>query len=403
MIKDPAVLLEIYEVLSSEKIHSRIEITKQKLDVSLSKKHSEIAPKLAKISAYYTTSGSRNIEILIDSSTILLFEDSSSFLDHVCILKNPLEGFHIFIWSWGGTFLVYENFSRLVAQQNRTKKGDYLVNVLQYSETIQIFLDEHYSLIELNREVPTKAMFIVSKGDEKLLVKLDYSAIPNNLQERLFEAFDLDLFTRQLAIEEWLACYKNTLCAFFNEQSESRRNFMWLYENFNYLYSATQKSYSLFVSKFSFDKVFKQFKKDQEQYFSSLNEYQNKLSGQLVTIPLTIGAALLSDNFFDNNGLNHNIYLALLTGYVVFVMATIMFVYFDLRKIRAELKQERSYLQDKADTVFEKLKSDFSFLLRKSFLMQLFAIFLLLVFIVALVAVWSTPEVPISKDKIILI
>lgn len=362
------------------------------LEIHLTMSLDKISSELDKIDLKYRKSANKSFEIEIDTMEIAFYKDKSTFCDKVSEKNFGLEGKNIFIWEFDNSYLVYRDFSRRAAMAERTEFGDFILNVLQYRDLLEVFIDEENLLVEFDRiKHPHNELFIVSKGDEKLLIRLAYKKVVHELYSKRFEPIDHDKFIQRLENEEWVACFKNTVCAFFDHQSESKKTFLWLYENFAYLFANTEKSYLLYVSKFSFDKISKEFRKDQGQYFNSLNDYQNKLSGQLISIPLTIGAALLSDNFVANNGDARGSLVFLISAYVIFVMGTIGFVLADLIRLRRQIKKEKAHFQTVYEGIYTDFKKDFEFLLRKSRLMLVFAVFLLFLFIGVLIVVWFEP------------
>jgi len=391
-------LLQLHDIIERSSFFDSVNYNGDILEIQLRGDISEISADLKSAKIEYDKSGSKSFEVKIDRDQILLFLDEMSFYDRLNNSDLSLIGKNIFIWTFDKSCLLYENFTIESAIQKPNNNGNFLLNVVQYRDFLKIFLNEENQLIELNKVHPRNEIFIASRGDEKLLVKLGYDKIIKELYHKEFEFIDIKKFSERIKNDEWLACFKNTVCAFFDQQSEPKRTFRWLYENFAYLFANTEKSYFLYISKFSFDKISRQFKKDREQYFNSLGEYQNKLSGQLISIPLTIGAALLSNNFVTNNGLANNSVIFLISAYVIFVMGTILFILFDLRKLKKDIQDENNMLKQMYTDIYENFKGDFTYILRKSKFLIGFCIFLLLLFVIVLLIVWFAPISASSKE-----
>ncbi|MGJ1507884.1 hypothetical protein [Sphingobacterium siyangense] len=384
-------LLQLHDIIERSSLFDSVNYYGDILEIQLTGDISEISADLESAKIEYDKSGSKSFEVKIDRDHILLFLDEMSLYDGLNNNDLSLIGKNIFIWTFDTSCLLYENFTIENAIQNTNNNGNFLLNVVQYRDFLKIFLNEENQLIELNKVHPRNEIFIASRGDEKLLVKLGYDKIIEELYHKQFEFIDIKKFSERIKNDEWLACFKNTVCAFFDQQSESKRTFRWLYENFAYLFANTEKSYFLYISKFSFDKISRQFKKDREHYFNSLGEYQNKLSGQLISIPLTIGAALLSNNFVTNNGLANNSVIFLISAYVIFVMGTIFFILFDLRKLKNDINGENNILKEIYTDIYDNFKKDFAYILNKSKFLIGFGIFLLLLFIAVLLIIWFAP------------
>ena len=384
-------LLILHDIIEKSTFFQSISYNNGTVEIQLTNDLSEISDSLLKRGIEYEKSGSRSFEVGIEKDQVLFFKDKLSFYDRVCLSNLSILSKNIFIWDCDESCLLYENFTIEDALVNKSKSGGFIANVVQYRDFLALFLDTGLGLIELDKAHPKNELFVASKGDENLLVKLSYKKIVEELYNKKFEHIDILRFSGRITNEEWLACFKNTVCAFFDQQSESKRTFLWLYENFAYLFANTEKSYFLYISKFSFDKISRQFKKDREHYFNNLNEYQNKLSGQLISIPLTIGAALLSNNFVTNNGLASNSVMFLISAYVVFVMGTIGFVVVDLIKLKNDILVENKALKNMYTEIHNNFEKDFTFILRKSRFLIGFAWFLLLLFIIVLLIVWFAP------------
>lgn len=391
-------LLKLYYIIEKSSIFESIDYRDGIIEIQLTKDISEISNDLKSAEIECERSGSKSFEIVLDNNEVLFFLNKMSFYDRLNNTDLSLINKNIFIWNCDNSCLLYENFTIGDVVAESTKHGDFIANVVQYRDFLKFFLDDQNQVIELNRVHPKNELFIASKGDEKILVKLTYQKIVEKLYSNKFEFLDLENFSKRIINDEWLACFKNTVCSFFDQQSESKRTFLWLYENFAYLFANTEKSYLLYISKFSFDRVSRQFKKDREHYFNSLSEYQNKLSGQLISIPLTIGAALLSNNFVTNNGLTNSSVLFLISAYVVFVMGTICFVLVDLVKLKNDIREERDSLKTMYTDIYENFEKDFKYILNKSKFLIGFGVFLSLLFAIVLYIVWCAPLSASAKD-----
>lgn len=401
-IENLSDLLKLYDIIERSSFFDSVNYNGDILEIQLTGNISEISADLENAKIQYDKSGSKSFEVKIDRDQILLFPDEMSLYDRLNNNNLSLIGKNIFIWTFDKSYLLYENFTIENAIRNPNNNAVFLLNVVQYRDFLKIFLREENGLIELNKVHPRNELFITSKGDEKLLIKLGYDKVIKDLYYKDFDYIDINQFLERIKNDEWLACFKNTVCAFFDIQSEPKRTFRWLYENFAYLFANTEKSYLLYISKFSFDKISRQFKKDREHYFNNLSEYQNKLSGQLISIPLTIGAALLSNNFVTNNGLAISSVIFLISAYVVFVMGTIAFVVVDLIKLKNDIKGENDTLKNMYSEIHDNFKRDFRYILRKSRFLIGFAWFLLALFIIVLIIVWFAPISSSPKEVLFI-
>lgn len=397
-IKCLSDLLILYDIIDKSGLYDSINYNDGILEIQLTKDISEISDRLEAEKIDYDRSSNKSFEVIIDKNYVFFFPDKKTFYDRINNTDLILNNKSLFIWDCDKSFLLYENFNIENAIANRTQSGDFIANVVQYRDFLKLFLDEKSQLIELEKAHPRNELFIVSKGNEKLLVKLNYNRTEDELYSKKFEYVNLEQFSVRIQNEAWLSCFKNTVCAFFDQQAEHKRTFQWLYENFFYLFANTEKSYFLYISQFSFDKISKQFKKDREHYFNSLNEYQNKISGQLISIPLTIGAALLSSNFETNNGLANSSVTILISAYVIFVMGTISFILVDLNKLKNDICGENDALKSMYNDIYENFEKDFKFIIKKAKFLMLFGIFLLLLFGLVLAVVWFAPLSTPSKE-----
>lgn len=391
-------LLTLYDIIDKSGLYDRINYDDGTLEIQLTKDIREISDTLESEKIHYDKSSNKSFEVKIDKNYILFFQDKRSFYDRINNTNLILDNRNLFIWDYDKSCLLHENFNIENAIASRTQAGDFIANVVQYRDFLKLFLDEKSQLIELEKAHPRNELFIVSKGNEKLLVKLNYNRTVDELYSKKFEYLNIEQFSERIQNEAWLACFKNTVCAFFDQQAEHKRTFQWLYENFFYLFANTEKSYFLYISQFSFDKISKQFKKDREHYYNSLNEYQNKISGQLISIPLTIGAALLSSNFVTNNGVANSSVTALISAYVIFVMGTISFILVDLNKLKNDISDENDALKTMYTDIYENFEKDFKFIMKKTKFLVLFGVILLLLFGLVLLVVWFAPLSSPSKE-----
>lgn len=77
-------------------------------------------------------------------------------------------------------------------------------------------------------------------------------------------------------------------------QALGNRSLAILYGNFNFILEQSNRNYQLYIDKFSFNTIRQEYRTEKNNYFESLDTAQNKISAQIISIPLSLGASIFT-------------------------------------------------------------------------------------------------------------
>jgi|GEM_PF-1899124 len=315
------------------------------------------------------TSSFSNKSFSIDSSfqNFVFFDNLDSLFDRLSLSPTIIQTFDIFVFDESGHYF-YNNSSTQNVESNLpySHKKFLLKHFSQYTTLLKIFLEHKGRLVEVEKNTSKgKELIILSKGEEKLITSINYLNIDKDVFQLSYSEFPLERFSSKLIIDEWLACFKNTLCQFMELQSDDRRSFGNLYTNFNYIYNQTSKNYDLYLSKFSFDKIRKQFRAEKNNYFEGLNNAQDKISSQIISIPLSLGASIYSFFQLDAHSTTLKLVFFAVCIYTLFIIYVLAMNLYDIKKIASDAHEEKMNMKNYFPDLLKDYKSDFKFMKNK--------------------------------------
>lgn len=297
-----------------------------------------------------------------------LFSDNlKSLFDKLKLNQSVLDTSNIFVFDENGSCFFYDYLTKEIKSNLSTPYPESILNTfVQYRRLLSLFLKEKGRLVEIEKNTAKgKELIILSKGEDKLITSISFLDIDKEVFNHNFSDFQLDKFESKLLIDEWLACFKNTLCQFMELQSDVKRTFGNLYTNFIYVFNQTEKNYQLYVSKFSFDKIRKQFRAEKNSYFEGLSAAQDKISSQIISIPLSLGASIYS--FFQLEASRQTLIFIFIAVclYSLFIIYVLIMSIYDVKKIGKDADEEKGNLKEYYPDLLIDYESDFKFMKNK--------------------------------------
>lgn len=342
-----------------------VEVSDSVFEVTFSKENQEKFKGLIdKEGISVTTPNARRVDIQFDKNTIEVFKSEEEFLDRFDLMPNILKDKLGFIFDFRGSYLAYDYQTK----ETYGEKSDehFIDQVFQYREILEIFLTSESNIIKINRPTAVGSeMIVVVDGETKLLTNIGYKRIDLEAYSYPYTEYPIETFKTKIKLDAWLTCFKSEVCKFIDGQSEVNKTFKRLYLDFDYIFNLAERNYQLYLSKFSFDKIRKQFKTEKSRYFEGLNEAQSKIAAQVIAIPLTIGAAVLSANVFQDVKVPTGLISIAIATYSAFVIWVILIHLHDIRKIGRDLKAEEREIKKHYSGLFDEFKDEFCFLRTK--------------------------------------
>ncbi|SEA92520.1 hypothetical protein [Pedobacter hartonius] len=293
-----------------------------------------------------------------------LYVSLESLLDDLNQDINKMDRYNLFVFNVDDHYLYYDFHKKEVItdSQNITVKNT-IKHFEQYNKLLKLFLTESNNIFEINR--PTKTgneLVIVSKGQEKMIASFSYKFIDVSIFNYEFSPISFNELNLKLGIEEWLAVLKNNLCQYLELQSDNKKTFSSIYNNLNYIFNQTQKDYQLYISRFSFDRIRKQFKTEKNNYFESLSAAQDKISGQIISVPISLGASIYSFYQFKSSLLIIGIIYVAICIYSLFIGFVVVMNLYDIKKVADDVNEEMGKMKLHFEDLYNELKKDFDYM-----------------------------------------
>ncbi len=344
--------------LESDEIEFRFNSTEDKTEVENFLKTLQLPT-----DSFLPTSLSFKAEV----DNLLIFDHLDSLLDQLSLDIELLATNDLFVFDIDGFYFHYHYHSEVVSTNSSQAKMKFLImHFRQYKALLDIYLNGEGYLYEIKRKALGVNEFVVlSKGEKKLVTSINYKTIDKTIFVDDNVMIPLDEFRTKMLSEEWLACYNETLCQFMEAQISQRRTFANLFNNFNYLLNLTGQNFQLYILKFSFDKIRKQFKTEKNTYFDNLNVAQDKISAQIISVPISLGASIFSFYQFNASPLILTIIYIAIWIYAIFIGFVVVMNLYDIKKIATDANEEEKNLNDHYPDLFSELKKDFAYMKNK--------------------------------------
>lgn len=298
---------------------------------------------------------------------LVIFDNLNNFLDTINLNISLLDVYDVFIFDVDGHYFYHKHESGHVQTDSIQPKIQFLVPQLrQYKLLLDTYLVSEGLLYEIKRtSISGDEFVVISKGEQKLVTAIRYKIIDKAIFVDDHILLPIGDFQTKILSNDWLACYNDTVCQFMDAQLEARRTFANLFNNFNYIFNLSNKNFQLYILRFSFEKVRKQFKTEKNNYFDNLNVAQDKISNQIISVPISLGATIFSLYQFKSSQL----ILALIYGgiciYSLFIGFVVVINLFDIKKVADDVNEEKKNFAEHYPDLLLELERDFDYMKNK--------------------------------------
>ena len=319
---------------------------------------------------------------------VRLFDHIDSLLDRISVDDELLPNYNLFVFDVDGYYLHYNHQSAEVLTNSPLPRTKFLIqHFTQYKGLLDIYLENEGLLYEIKRSSASGSEFVVlSKGERKLVSSIYYKIIDKRIFLDDNINIPLDEFRTKMISEEWLACYNETICQFMEAQISQRRTFSNLFNNFNYLLNLTGQNFQLYILKFSFDKIRKQFKTEKNTYFDNLNAAQDKISSQIISVPISLGATIFSFYQFNSSPLILTIIYIAIFIYSLFIGFVVFMNLYDIQKIASDANEEEKNFRNHYPDLLNELKKDFAYMKNKRVRVRVLAWAIIVALVITLIS-----------------
>ncbi len=302
-----------------------------------------------------------------DLQKIYFFKDTKSLFGTLRSDSTLINKYNFFVFDYDSHYLYYDHSSKQVVTNSKNSFTSFLFDhYLAYIKLLEVFKSNIPLIVEIDKSTTGgNELIVISKGADKFITSIKYQEVDDTIFNRIYSRIPLEEFKLRLINEEWVASFKNVLCQYIELQGDPYKTFGTLYQNFTYIYNQTEKDYQLFISKFSFDKIRKQFKVEKNAYFDALNTAQDKITAQIISVPLSLGASVFS---FYQLSVHANIlalvYLGILI-YSAFIIYSISIYLKDIKKLAKDINEEETNLSQHFESLLKDFQEDFNYMKSK--------------------------------------
>ncbi|HEX7870550.1 MAG TPA: hypothetical protein VF455_10610, partial [Chryseobacterium sp.] len=193
-------------------------------------------------------------------------------------------------------------------------------------------------------------------------------------EKRIFSksvAFDFDYLSGRINSgynsnnAEWLSSFKHNLVSLISSQNESSKTFTEIFLNISFIISNTERDYEIYISGFSFEKISKELKQEKQNYFAELNQAQDKIKGQVIAVPLSIGTSIYAFFQIKTDHITLYFILGMILIYIGFIWWFLSLYEKDLQRLKTEIADDSGKFEALYPKIYDLFKSDFQFITDK--------------------------------------
>lgn len=268
-----------------------------------------------------------------------LLEDTNVYYDEIEFIRINNELNRNFL-DKNIAILFYKKSQLLIYDKTNKKSKNYFIpNQIAYNQFLEL-LKSNVFADDYNNVSRQLLLYSLDKGIYKINIPILAPQLDDseNFQEQV------NLFSIKYNSPDFILHFKNQLYSLPVIAEDKRMQY--IISVLSELTHNANMEYLLFSKKFSFKKLRTELRQEKESYFKSLTEVLSKITTQIITVPISISAALLAS--YKGEGWLQVLILTVFWGYTFFV-----------------LKIHRLYLNDVCD-LEASLENDFEIINRDS-------------------------------------
>lgn len=268
-----------------------------------------------------------------------LLEDTNVYYDEIEFIRINNELNCNFL-DKNIAILFYKKSQLLIYDKTNKKSKNYFIpNQIAYNQFLEL-LKSNVFADDYNNVSRQLLLYSLDKGIYKINIPILAPQLDDseNFQEQV------NLFSIKYNSPDFILHFKNQLYSLPVIAEDKRMQY--IISVLSELTHNANMEYLLFSKKFSFKKLRTELRQEKESYFKSLTEVLSKITTQIITVPISISAALLAS--YKGEGWLQVLILTVFWGYTFFV-----------------LKIHRLYLNDVCD-LEASLENDFEIINRDS-------------------------------------
>jgi hypothetical protein len=254
----------------------------------------------------------------------------------------------------------YNHFSKAEVSSNDDTKTavSKITNFRAYNSLLRIFFESE-QLVEFNDKIK-KRIFVIDNGKTKNVASIKYELYDPKIFSKRVDA-DINYIIAYTGNKEWLSSFKHHVVAIIESQEDADKTFT----EIKYIVSNADNDFDIYVQEFSFEKISKELKDEKQKYFDQLNQTQDKIKSQVISVPLSVGTSIFA--FYQLQVSKSTLYFLLLAIgiYIVFIEIYLYLYDQDLKYLKKEIESDSKKFVDFYPKIFKLFESDYKYILAK--------------------------------------
>lgn len=215
---------------------------------------------------------------------------------------------------------------------------------LIYSLKIRILIEDR-EIVSFHEKI-TKNFILLSESNGKL--KMGYESKPlefYNEEHNLKKLFELLL--GKLDKDEFVSFFRDNIIKSVEDEENIKKRYITFLTKLNNIVEKTEREYSLFINKFSFEKFNSELKKEKEKYIKNIQENLSEFLSKVNALPVQFGVYILLIFRFEYE-------MIPLIGTVILIISWSAFSFFSLQT----MKKTINFIERKFKNVFEQIAKE---------------------------------------------
>lgn len=208
--------------------------------------------------------------------------------------------------------LFYKESKLLIYKRSNQYSSNFFIsNQIAYRQFVKQLKSKTFSddYNDISRQI---LLYSIDKG----VYKIDLPILDPILDDSKDFYYFVDLFLIKCQSIDFILHFKNQL---YNLPIIAEENkIQYIISVLSELINKADMEYQLFSKKFSFKKLRTELRQEKEIYFKSLTEVISKITTQIISVPISISAALLAS--YKSDGWLQVLILIVFWGYIIFVL-----------------------------------------------------------------------------------
>lgn len=219
---------------------------------------------------------------------------------------------------------------------------------LIYSLEIRTLIEER-EIVSFHEKM-NKNFILLSESNGKL--KMGYESKPLEFYDKEHNLKNLfELLLKKLDKGEFASFFRDNIIKSVENEDDIKRRYITFLTHLNNIIEKTEREYSLFINKFSFEKFNSELKKEKEKYIKNIQENLSEFLSKVNALPVQFGVYILLVFRFENEVIP-------LIGTVLLIIAWSSFSFLSLQIMKKTIKFIERKFKDVFEQIAQELKID---------------------------------------------